>query len=99
MNTYLDSFGNRWTTAQINRKSDQAAKELLEEQIQYIGYNVCTVCLRNDCFPIDVSHTISRKYAKENGCVEIIWSKKNMKIIGRRHHQQHDKLNLQWNTQ
>src|SRR5690606_24745989 len=95
MNTYSDSFGNRWTTDQINRKSDATAKELLEEQQQEHGYNFCTKCERNDCVPIDVSHTVSRKHAKENGCVEILWIAENMEILGRKCHQQKDGLNIQ----
>ena len=94
MNTYSDSFGNRWTTAQIDCKSDKAAKELLQEQIDDYGYNFCEECHRNDCKPIDVSHDISRKEAKENGCVEIIWSKDNMQILGRKCHKKKDKLTL-----
>lgn len=95
MNTYSDSFGNRWTTAQIDRLSDKSAKELLEEQEWESGYNFCTKCNRNDCKPIDVSHKISRKYAKENGCVEIIWMKENMKILGRKCHAKYDKNHIQ----
>lgn len=95
MNTYSDSFGNRWTTAQIDRKSDATAKELLKEQEWEHGYNFCTKCFRNDCVPIDVSHTVSRKYAKENGCVEILWMKENQEILGRKCHQEKDKLNIQ----
>lgn len=95
-NTYSDSFGNRWTTAQINRKSDKAAKELLKDQEYEFGYNFCQKCKRNDCTPIDVSHTVSRKYAKENGCVEILWMKDNMEILGRKCHNEKDKLTL-WN--
>lgn len=96
MNTYSDSFGNRWTTEQINRKSDQTAKEVLEAQVQEYGYNFCARCIRNDCKPIDVSHTVSRKYAKENGCVEILWMPDNMEILGRACHKEKDKLNLKF---
>lgn len=94
MNTYSDSLGNRYTTAQIDRKSDKAAKELLEEQLDEHGYNFCQKCFRNDCKPIDVSHNVSRKKAKENGCVELVWSKSNLEILGRKCHQEKDKLNI-----
>ncbi len=90
--TYKDSQGNRYTTEQINRKSDKSAKELLEEQFNEYGYNFCTNCKNNKCKPIDVSHTISRKKAKENGKVELIWRKKNMEILGRKCHKIKDKL-------
>ncbi len=92
--TYSDSQGNRYTTEQINRKSDTSAKLLLELQFIEHGYNFCTKCMRNDCKPIDVSHTISRKQAKENGCVELIWDLDNLEILGRSCHLKKDLLNL-----
>lgn len=94
MNTYKDSNGNKWTTEQINRKSDKAAKELLEMQFLEHGYNFCERCKRNECKPIDVSHNISRKKAKEMGKVEILWSIDNMEILGRKCHRIKDKLTL-----
>lgn len=90
--TYSDSFGNRWTTEQIDRKSAETAKKLLEDQLIEYGYNFCQECLRNDCKPIDVAHLISRKEAKESGRAELCWSKGNQKIMGRKCHQKHDKL-------
>ena len=90
--TYKTSSGERYTTEQINRKSDKAAKLLLELQFINSGYNFCQKCMRNDCKPIDVSHTISRKEAKENGCVEQIWNLDNLEILGRKCHQIKDKL-------
>ena len=92
MNTYSDSNGNRYTTKQINDKSDKAAKLLLEFQFLEYGYNFCTSCFKNDCKPIDVSHTVSRKRAKEDGCVELIWDFDNLEILGRRCHKIKDKL-------
>jgi hypothetical protein len=94
MNTYSDSFGNRWTTAQINRKSDKTAKRLLHEQELEYGFNFCTYCRSNACKPIDIAHLISRKEAKEGGFVEILWSEENQKILGRECHKMTDKLTL-----
>ena len=94
MNTYSDSSSNRYTTEQINHKSDVAAKLLLELQFIEYGYNFCEHCKRNDCKPIDVSHTISRKYAKENGIVEVLWDLDNLEILGRKCHTKKDGLNL-----
>tara|TARA_R110002051_G_C8424141_1_gene452394 strand:- start:131 stop:418 length:288 start_codon:yes stop_codon:yes gene_type:complete len=90
--TYKDSFGNRYTTDEINRKSNESAKLKLQLQLDEHGYNFCEHCKRNDCKPIDVSHTISRKEAKENGCVEVLWDIENMEILGRKCHQIKDKL-------
>ena len=98
MNTYYDSFGNRWTTKQIDRLSDKTAKELLQDQIDQHGYNFCENCGRNASgMYLDVSHTISRKESKENGEVEKIWDKSNLEIICRICHNDKDGLNLQFN--
>lgn len=90
--TYSDSNGKRYTTDQINRKSDAAAISKLVDQLVDFGYNFCEHCKRNDCKPIDVSHTVSRKKAKELGRVELIWDKSNLEILGRKCHQIKDKL-------
>ena len=92
MNTYSDSKGERYTTPQIERKIKKAALELLELQFIEYGYNFCQCCRRNDDKPIDVSHTISRKKAKENGNVEVLWDYDNLEILGRKCHKIKDKL-------
>lgn len=92
MNSYFDSKGNRYTTAQIERKIKKAALEILEMQFLDHGYNFCERCKRNDDKPIDVSHTISRKKAKEDGCVEVLWDYDNLEILGRKCHKIKDKL-------
>lgn len=69
----------------------------LEQQEINLGYNVCEDCFRNDCKPIDVSHEISVKEAKESGKAELCWDLDNLKIRGRKCHQEKDKLNLQFN--
>jgi len=92
MNTYSDTDGKRYTTPQIERNIKKVALELLEEQRNDIGYNVCQKCKRNDDLPIDISHTISRKKAKENGNVEVLWKKSNLEILGRKCHQIKDGL-------
>jgi 5-methylcytosine-specific restriction endonuclease McrA len=92
MNSYFDSNGNRYTTAQIERKIKKAALEILEMQFLDHGYNFCERCKRNDDKPIDVSHTVSRKKAKEDGCVELLWDYDNLEILGRKCHKIKDKL-------
>ena len=92
MNTYSDSKGKRYTTPQIERLIKKSALEMLEIQFIEHGYNFCQSCLRNDDKPIDVSHTISRKKAKEDGCVEVLWDLDNLEILGRKCHQIKDKL-------
>ena len=92
MNTYSDSNGKRYTTSEIERKIKKAALMLLEMQFVEFGYNFCQRCNRNDDKPIDVSHTISRKKAKEDGCVEVLWDYDNLEILGRKCHKIKDKL-------
>ena len=94
MNTYSDSKGNRYTTPQIEVKIKTTALLKLELQFVEYGYNFCEQCKQNDDKPIDVSHTISRKTAKENGNVEILWDLDNLEILGRSCHKKKDKLNL-----
>ena len=94
MNTYSDSKGNRYTTPQIEAKIKKSALLMLEIQFVDHGYNFCEQCKQNDCKPIDVSHTVSRKKAKENGTVELLWDLDNLEILGRRCHKKKDKLNL-----
>lgn len=95
-NTYSTSEGIRLTTAQIDVKIRYAKAIKLDQQLQEYNYNFCTICKRNDCKPLDVSHNISVKEAKESGRSELCWDLDNMEIIGRRHHQEKDGLNLQW---
>lgn len=90
--TYKDSQGNRYTTEQINRKSDKASTLKLQLQFDEYRYYFCEHCKKNSCKPIDVSHTVSRKSAKENGNVEILWDLENLEILGRKCHQIKDKL-------
>lgn len=95
--TYSDSSGNRYTTAQIEAKIRKAGIELIEMQFIELGYNVCSKCGKNTCKPIDVSHTISRKKAKEDGCVEVLWDFDNLEILGRKCHKKKDRLFLYFN--
>ena len=92
MNTYSDSQGNRYTTPQIERKIKKSALELLEMQFIEHGYNFCESCKQSTNTYLDVSHTISRKKAKENGNVEVLWSIDNLEILCRKCHQIKDRL-------
>jgi 5-methylcytosine-specific restriction endonuclease McrA len=94
MNTYSDSKDNRYTTPQIEANIKKSALLKLEIQFLEYEYNFCEQCKQNDCKPIDVSHTVSRKTAKENGTVELLWDLDNLEILGRRCHKLKDKLNL-----
>ena len=97
--TYSDSKGNRYTTLQIESKIRKAG--LLKIELQFIdhGYNFCTKCNSNEDKPIDVSHTISRKKAKEDGNVELLWDLDNLEILGRRCHKIKDRLFLRFTNE
>lgn len=90
--TYSDSKGNRYTTDQIERKISKQAKLYIEMQFVEHSYNFCEKCGKSSGTYLDVSHTISRKKAKENGCVEVLWDFDNLEILCRKCHQQKDKL-------
>jgi len=92
MNTYGTSNGERLTTPEIERRIRQAIKMLLEIQFIDYGYNFCEHCKSNEDKPIDVSHTISRKKAKEEGRAEMLWDLGNLEILGRKCHKIKDKL-------
>lgn len=92
MNTYSDTEGNRYTTEQIERRIKKSALELLEMQFIEYGYNFCENCKRSSGTYLDVSHTISRKKAKEDGMVQVLWDLDNLEILCRYHHQLKDGL-------
>jgi 5-methylcytosine-specific restriction endonuclease McrA len=90
--TYSDSNGTKYTTEQIERKISKSAKEYIEMQFIEDGYNYCENCGQSSGTYLDVSHTISRKKAKEDGCVEVLWDWGNLEILCRKCHQIKDKL-------
>lgn len=98
MNTYKTSLGERITQKQIDINIRLAKAIVIEKQLEEHGYNFCTECNRNDCKPIDCAHEISVKEAKETGRTELCWDINNIKLIGRKHHQIKDGLNLQFNN-
>lgn len=97
MNTYKCSDGTRVTQDQINRYMRKAKKEMIEAQKLIFGYNFCETCERNDCKPLDCSHTISVDKAKKMGRTELCWGAFSMILEGRCCHKKRDGLNLQFN--
>lgn len=75
----------------------KAKATVLQNQFDELGYNVCIECMRNDCKPVDCSHDISVKQAKETGRAELCWDVNNIKPRGRECHQKLDKLILKFN--
>lgn len=86
MNHCYDSYGNKYTTQQVDKKIREAKKKRLQIQIDEYGYNFCEVCKRNDCIPVDCSHNISVKWAKENNQAELCWDVNNITPTGRNCH-------------
>ncbi len=91
-NTYSTSTGERLTRTQIEWKIRKAKEQVLRKQREVYGYNFCSVCMRNDCVPIDCSHDISVKTCLEQGKAELAWDVNNIKPTGRRCHNIKDKL-------
>lgn len=96
MNHYKTSDGQRVSKQYIDSKVRQAKEQKLNLQLEEFGYNFCMECLRNDCLPLDCSHIISVDECQKTGRSELAWDLDNIRIIGRRHHQVHDGLNLQF---
>lgn len=97
MNTYKTSDGQRFTQSQIDRKIRQAKEIALSRQYLEHSYHFCENCGISNGTPLDCSHDISVKKAKENGMTEQCWNPGNITILCRKCHQEKDKLNLKFN--
>lgn len=97
INTYSDSFGNRWTSQQLDSKIRKACRERMEELRLELGVLRCWDCGINERHAvITPSHDISVKYCKENGCVELAYCQNNITPRCLECHRKYDKLNVQW---
>lgn len=88
-NTYEDSNGNRWTSSQIRSKSQKAKNEVKENSdgaCEITGLNVFGLMQQGKTPYIDPAHTISEKWAKENGQVQLCWDKRNIRMLARHIH-------------
>ena len=95
-NTYRTSTGERFTQPQIEAKIKQAKAKKLQNMIDEFGYVFCEQCGVSSGTYLDCSHDISIKRAKEEGKTEQCWNVKNITILCRKHHQEKDKLNIQF---
>lgn len=97
MNSYKTTWGERFTQSQIDRKIRKAKAEALKRQFEEYGYNFCEECGNNGSGTrLDCSHDYPVGRAKAEGKTEQSWNVKNIVIRCRRCHQEHDKLNLQF---
>jgi len=98
MNYYRMSNGDRISKKEIDARVRKAKEIVLRNQIDELGYNVCCVCGRNDCKPIDCSHNKSVDWCQKNGCAELSWDITNIEPTGRNCHKKKDGLDLQFST-
>lgn len=95
MTKYRTSDGDMIEKKVIDRKVRESKALLLQLQKDKYGYNFCEKCKRNDCLPLDCAHIISVSDCQKQGRSEYAWSVSNMQVLGRKCHQEHDKLNIQ----
>lgn len=98
MNHYRTSEGERVSQSTIDSRTREAKAKVIQNQLDQYGYNFCSKCMRNDCKPIDCSHTISVADAKKMGKTELCWDERNINPVGRKCHAKYDKLDIQWST-
>lgn len=98
MNTYSTSKGERFTQKEIDKKIKEAKAKKLQNMIDEFGYVFCEQCGISSGTYLDSSHDISVKKAKEEGKTEQCWNVGNITILCRKHHQEKDKLNVQFNN-
>ena len=99
MNHYRTSKGERVSKSYIDNQIRIAKSNVLSRQKAEYGYNFCTQCGRNGNFTfLDCAHIISVDNCQKNSRAELAYDTKNIKVLCRECHQQHDKLTLQFKT-
>ena len=99
MGIYFDTDGNAYTQAQVERRIRKAKEQAIEIFIdEHDREPFCQECGRNDCVPVDMSHTVSVQDCKNRRQVELAWDVENIVPRGRNCHQRHDGLHLQWRS-
>lgn len=96
MPSYKTSSGERIDKKEIDKRVRKAKEQKIGEFIDEHGYIFCEECGINahQGIPIDCSHTISVKECQESGRTELAWDINNIRMLCRKCHQDHDKLNL-----
>jgi len=92
-NVYYTSDGKVLYSTVLEAKIYNAKRAKLAEFIITHGYFFCEDCNRNESCgePIDLSHTISVKEAKESRRAELCYDLNNIKLRCRTCHRKHDK--------
>lgn len=90
MNHFRCSDGTKVSKAEIDKRVYKAKTEKVKRFREEHGYLFCEDCGRNDCLPIDCSHTISVDECQKSGRAEIAWDIDNIVLRGRKCHEKHD---------
>jgi hypothetical protein len=93
-NHYHCSDGRVVSKSYINRMVTKAKRQVLADQIEQIGHNVCTRCFRNDCIPVDCMHLVSVDECQKSGRTEFSWDPENIVPAGRNCHNIYDGRNI-----
>ncbi len=96
MNHYKTSAGERISKSKIDAEVRKAKARKLAMQLEEHGYNFCEAegCGRSTGTYLDCAHLESVKSCQENGRSEKAFDVANVKILCRLHHQELDKLYL-----
>ena len=97
MNFITTSEGERITRKVFDHRIERAKREAKNYHKENYEYLFCTHCNRNDDKPVDAAHEISVDKCIKMGKPELAYSVHNIIILGRKCHEKHDKLNLQFN--
>ena len=95
MSKYRCSDGSKLDKSVIDRKIREAKQHALENQRDKFNYNFCETCLQSGGVMLDCSHIESVDSCQKNGRAEKSFDMKNIKILCRKCHAKHDKLNIQ----
>ncbi|WP_036383980.1 hypothetical protein [Muricauda sp. MAR_2010_75] len=99
MNHYFTSDGERVSQSTIDSRTREAKAKVLQNQRDEYGYNFCEECGANaNSGPLDCSHDVSVKKAKETGRTELCWDTKIIVIRCRNRHKKKDGLDLQFSN-
>ncbi len=96
-NTYQCSNGTRLEKTVIDQLIKKAKAKKYQFFLEEHDYIFCEDCKRNDCKPVDLSHTISVDEAQKTSKSELAFDIHNIRFRGRDCHKKLDKLNTQFN--
>ena len=96
MNHLTTSTGERISRSVFDSRVERAKAKKKKDQFENEGFNFCTICEINDCWPIQSSHIESVDSCIKNGYCEKAYDLNNIQIAGQPCHQKHDGLDLKF---